>query len=64
MRFYANSVSASAEGNYYVLWFDVTDSDVEETNPRKPTGPYLFQVLFFPAADKTRASRAPIQTAG
>ena len=38
MRFYANSVSASAEGDYYQLWLDVTDSDIEETDPHEPTG--------------------------
>ena len=38
MRFYANSVSASAQGDYYQLWLDVTDSNVEETDPREPTG--------------------------
>ena len=38
MRFYANSVFASAEGDYYQLWLDVTDSEVEETDPREPTG--------------------------
>jgi hypothetical protein len=31
MRFYANSVSASAQGDYHQLWLDVTDSNVEET---------------------------------
>jgi hypothetical protein len=46
MRFYANSVSSSAEGDYQ-LWLDVTDSDLEETNPREPTGQLerLFRLL-------------------
>lgn len=38
MRFYADSVSASAEGDYYPLWLDVPDSDSEETDPPEPTG--------------------------
>ena len=38
MRFHANSVSASVEGDNYQLWLDVTDSDIEGTNPREPTG--------------------------
>ena len=38
MRFYANSVSASAEGDYYQLWLDVTDSDVAETDSHESTG--------------------------
>jgi hypothetical protein len=37
MRFCANSVFASAEGDYYQLWLDVTESDIEETNPHEPT---------------------------
>ena len=38
MRFYANSVSALGGGDYYQLWLDVTDSDIEETDPREPAG--------------------------
>jgi hypothetical protein len=47
MRFYANSVCASAEGDYYQPWLNVTDSNVEETNPREPTGQLerLFRLL-------------------
>ncbi len=52
MRFYANSVSASAEGDYYQLWLDVTDSDVEETDPREPTGPYLIVQRDFETPDR------------
>jgi hypothetical protein len=47
MRFYAHSVSVSAEGDYHQLWLDITDSDVEETDPREPTGQLerLFRVM-------------------
>ena len=51
MRFCANSVSASAEGDCFQLWLDVTDSDVEVTDAREPTGPYLIIQRDFEAPD-------------
>jgi hypothetical protein len=52
MRFYANSVAASAEGDYYQLWLDVTDSQVDQTDPREPTGPYLIVQRDFETPDR------------
>ncbi len=41
MRFHANSVSASAEGDYYQIWLEAKDSAKEAADPYEIDGPYV-----------------------
>jgi hypothetical protein len=41
MRFHANSVSASAEGDYYQIWIEAKASAKEAADPHEVGGPYV-----------------------
>jgi hypothetical protein len=41
MRFDANSVSASGEGDYYQIWIEANDSTKETGDPFEVDGPYV-----------------------
>ena len=54
MRFHAPSVSASANGDYYQLWFGPEESDEDEADPYEVKGPYLIVQKQFEMPDGGR----------
>jgi hypothetical protein len=54
MRFQAQSVSASADGDYYQLWFGPEESEEEEADPYEVKGPYLIVQQQFEMANRGR----------
>src|SRR4029077_54806 len=54
MRFHAPRVSASADGDYYQLWFGPDESDEEEADPYAVKGPYLIVQRQFEMPDGGR----------
>ena len=41
MRFHANSVSASEEGDYFQIWLEAKDFAKEAADPHEVDGPYV-----------------------
>jgi len=54
MRFYAPSVSSSANGDYYQLWLGPDESEEEEADPYEVKGPYLIIQRQFEMPDRKR----------
>ena len=54
MRFYAPSVSSSANGDYYQLWLGPDESEDEEADPYEVNGPYLIVQRQFEMPDGGR----------
>jgi hypothetical protein len=54
MRFHANSVSASEEGDYYQIWIEAKDSAKEVADPHEVDGPYVIVQRDFEMPDDGR----------
>lgn len=57
MRFHANFVSGSEDGDYYQIWLDTKDSAKEAADPQEIDSPYVIVQRDFGMPDGGRCNR-------
>jgi hypothetical protein len=58
MRFHANAVAASEEGDYFQIWLEAKDVGKEAADPHEVDGPYVIVQRDFEIPDSGRCSAA------